>query len=216
MPQLSPGYASLCPGCGILGYTQLSYLRNAEYGIIINKQSASLILEADWERSRKRYKNNIMIKNTKKGFTLIEILIVVAIIAILASVVLIGLGPTQQKGRDARRLSDLRELQTGIELYYSHCGVYPNPGPTVAGCAAASTGPIVSGGLAAALTGGGYATNVPDDPTTSKHYTYTVNAAATSYTLSATLEDAGNPALVGQATPQNGVTCTGSTYCVSL
>ena len=39
-----------------------------------------------------------MIKKERKGFTLIEILIVVAIIAILASVILVGLGPTQSLG----------------------------------------------------------------------------------------------------------------------
>src|SRR5579863_3533942 len=61
----------------------------------------------------------------RKGFTLIEILIVVAIIAILASIVLVGLGPTQQAGRDARRLSDLHEVQNGLELYYNSCGYYP-------------------------------------------------------------------------------------------
>ena len=68
-----------------------------------------------------------MIKNTRKGFTLIEILIVVAIIAILASVVLVGLGPTQQAGRDARRISDLSEIQNGLELYYNAKGQYPAP-----------------------------------------------------------------------------------------
>src|SRR5580658_7377218 len=68
-----------------------------------------------------------MIIKERKGFTLIEILIVVAIIAILASIVLVGLGPTQQSGRDARRLSDLHEIQNGLELYYNKCGFYPGP-----------------------------------------------------------------------------------------
>ena len=50
----------------------------------------------------------------KKGFTLIEILIVVAIIAILASVVLVGLGPSQQSRAAMRTsISDLREVQNG-------------------------------------------------------------------------------------------------------
>ncbi len=55
-----------------------------------------------------------MTKQERKGFTLIEILIVVAIIAILASVVLVGLAPTQREGRDARRISDLAQVQNGL------------------------------------------------------------------------------------------------------
>src|SRR5581483_8913995 len=94
-----------------------------------------------------------MIRNEQKGFTLIEILIVVAIIAILASVVLVGLGPTQQAGRDARRLSDLREVQNGLELYFAKCGYYP--GPAVAGSCGSTSWSAVStwAALTASLQG---------------------------------------------------------------
>lgn len=63
--------------------------------------------------------------NFKKGFTLIEVLIVVAIIGILASIVLVGLGPARQSGQDARRLADVRGIQTALELYYRAEGTYP-------------------------------------------------------------------------------------------
>ena len=62
----------------------------------------------------------------RKGFTLIEILIVVAIIGILASIVLVGLGPARQSGQDARRLADLRQVQTSLELHYRAIGAYPD------------------------------------------------------------------------------------------
>src|ERR1035441_6676978 len=84
----------------------------------------------------------------QSGFTLIEILIVVAIIAILASVVLVGLGPTQQAGRDARRISDLNEAQNGLELYYNKCGYYPGP-TNAAACAAWSANNTWAGMTAA-------------------------------------------------------------------
>lgn len=57
-------------------------------------------------------------KKSIAGFTLIELLVVIAIIGILSSVVLASLGSTRKKGRDARRLTDIRQLETALELYY--------------------------------------------------------------------------------------------------
>lgn len=62
---------------------------------------------------------------TKRGFTLIEILIVVGIIGLLASVVLSGLGSVRSRGRDARRAADLRQVQQGLELFYTRYQEYP-------------------------------------------------------------------------------------------
>lgn len=46
----------------------------------------------------------------KQGFTLIELLVVIAIIGLLASVVFASLNVARQRGRDARRLADVREM----------------------------------------------------------------------------------------------------------
>lgn len=70
---------------------------------------------------------------TNKGFTLIEILIVVAIIGILASIVLVGLNPSKKAANDARRLSDLKQVQNALELFYNKCGYYPVPGVSETG-----------------------------------------------------------------------------------
>ena len=53
-----------------------------------------------------------------RGFTLIELLVVIAIIGILSSVVLASLNSARQKGRDAKRISDVKQLQLALELYY--------------------------------------------------------------------------------------------------
>ena len=63
--------------------------------------------------------------NKTKGFTLIELLVVIAIIAILSTVVMTSLSTARVKGRDARRLRDIDELQKSLNLYYDTCGGYP-------------------------------------------------------------------------------------------
>ncbi|MDD3488159.1 MAG: type II secretion system protein [Candidatus Pacebacteria bacterium] len=61
----------------------------------------------------------------KKGFTLIEMLIVITIIAVLASLILVGMGGARQKSRDSKRVADLHNVMNALELYYSFKGHYP-------------------------------------------------------------------------------------------
>lgn len=60
------------------------------------------------------------------AFTLLEMLIVLGIIAIIISVASVSYSTAQKKSRDARRKSDLRQIQSSMEQYYSLCGYqYP-------------------------------------------------------------------------------------------
>lgn len=61
----------------------------------------------------------------RQGFTLIELLVVVSLIAILAGVIYVNFNDSQKTARDVQRQSDLRDLQTAIELYKNKYGRYP-------------------------------------------------------------------------------------------
>lgn len=61
----------------------------------------------------------------RKGFTLIELLVVIAIIGILAAVVTVNFADTSAQSRDAKRQSDLTNLQVAIEAYKNRFGKYP-------------------------------------------------------------------------------------------
>lgn len=65
-------------------------------------------------------------KKSSKGFTLIELLVVIAIIGVLASIVLASLNTARRKGRDAKRVSDIKQIQTALELYFDSYGEYPD------------------------------------------------------------------------------------------
>lgn len=153
---------------------------------------------------------------SKRGFTLVEILIVVAIIATLASVALVGLGPVQRSGRDTRRVSDLRQVQNGVELYYAKCGYYPGTAQSGTDCTGFAQ---VSdwAGLSSSLTGSSIGVSkVPNDPRSGDTYVYGSSSGG-SYVLGATLENANSPQLRDDVDGVvEGVSCDDPVYCVQL
>lgn len=138
--------------------------------------------------------------NRDRGFTLIELLVVIAIIGILSSVVLASLNSARKKGRDARRIADVKQIQLALELYYDANGAYP---------ATLSTSTLVTPG---------YISSLPADPSNSQVYAYqpygaTASAATcSSYHLGSDLESVGHTALASDAdvlaVPTGYVVCT--------
>lgn len=160
-----------------------------------------------------------MLITLRKGFTLIELLIVVAIIGILASVILVGLGPSQRAGRDARRIADLRQVQTGLQLFYQKNSKYPDSAASDVNWTDLQTKLQTIG-----------VPNLPKDPSAANSYQYLSGGGGNTYVLSATLEEASNNkgglssninfggtvAADGTVTGGVTVTCGGVRYCISL
>jgi prepilin-type N-terminal cleavage/methylation domain-containing protein len=78
-------------------------------------------------------------KNYKAGFTLIELLVVVAIIGLLASVITVATGNARIKSRDARRLSDIQQVKSGLDIYYNLGSGYPDSSAWTAAQASSGT-----------------------------------------------------------------------------
>ena len=153
-----------------------------------------------------------MSNSTKKGFTLIELLVVIAIIGILSSVVLASLNSARAKSRDARRVSDLKQLQLAFELYFDSCRQYPaeGTGNTLPALTAAT-------GCPSGTTLGTFLQAVPTPPNTGEIYNYSL-INTTDYVLRADLEDLGHVSLGndvdGTVDTLDCVDTTSGYYCV--
>lgn len=147
-------------------------------------------------------------KKEQRGFTLIELLVVIAIIGLLSSVVLSSLNSARQKSRDARRLSDLKQLQTALELIFD------------------DTGPPEYPDALTSLSSGNYIPSIPTDPRTGSAYYYDnlTNADAacviatgvcTSYVLGTNLENSSHSSLSSDIDGTVGsVNCADPVYCI--
>lgn len=60
------------------------------------------------------------------GFTLIEMLVVVAIVGMLSSTIMAGVGRARMKARDSKRISDMDQIRKGLDLYFSQSTGYPD------------------------------------------------------------------------------------------
>lgn len=62
--------------------------------------------------------------NQSRGFTLVELLVVIAIISVLATLLLLQLGVARAKARDAKRIADVNQVRSALELYFDDNGSY--------------------------------------------------------------------------------------------
>ena len=64
--------------------------------------------------------------HTKKGFTLIEILVAVTIVAVLSIIGVVSYSSINKRSRDAKRKSDLEQVRSALEMYRADNGSYPS------------------------------------------------------------------------------------------
>ena len=137
----------------------------------------------------------------QKGFTLLELLVVISIIAILIALGAVSYTTAQKKGRDARRQGDIKAWAAAMEQYNAeNSGSYPganNCNPTTT-----------------------YLPNgIPTDPKGASYTQYTTvsNCQLSTYCLCALLENAtgGNKTTAAQAGGLCGANGAGAYFCVS-
>lgn len=146
-----------------------------------------------------------------RAFTILEILVVVGIITILATIGLSTYSSIQKKSRDARRISDIEILRAAVEQFRSNNNDYPPDSST-------QFLPYPSGGGNAGLcdpspggcTSGIYLGKIPTDPTATQRYWYQ-RISASDYTLCARISPPGPSSVGNCAASGPSLTCN---YCM--
>lgn len=126
-----------------------------------------------------------------RAFTLVELLVVMAILGILVTLVAGGYRSAQFRGRDAQRKSDLKQVASALELYYSDYGRYPDPGTLPAEGEEFTDGKTV------------YFKQMPADPVSSQSYYYRVFPTPSNqkFQLFARLENTQDQDIITTPTP---------------
>ena len=104
------------------------------------------------------------------GFTLVEILVVIAIMGVLMTIIIASIANARAKSRDNKRISDLKEIQLALEQYYDQTNNYPSAPFT----SATNLYP--------------YLPSMPTDPNTSQYYSYDFSQTTTTFCLGTLLE----------------------------
>jgi prepilin-type N-terminal cleavage/methylation domain-containing protein len=143
------------------------------------------------------------LKQNAKGFTLIEVLLVVAIIAILAGIVIIAINPNKQlaDSRNSQRSADVTTVLNAVYQYVVDGNTVPTGITTTATemCATGSASCTSLVDLSSLTTTGKYLVSLPKDP----QCTTTCAANGTGYKIS---KDANNRITVAAPAAENGKT----------
>jgi len=110
-------------------------------------------------------------KISTSAFTLVELLVVIAIIGILSTLSVVALNSARSKARDARRLSDVKQIGMALEMYLDTKGVYPET--PVLSDNGVITGLCLSDlGISSTCGADVYLQKIPAGPKKNENYTY--------------------------------------------
>lgn len=128
-------------------------------------------------------------RKSNKGFTLIELLVVIAIIGLLSTLAVVALNSARQKSRDSKRVADVKQIQTALELYFADNNYYPTAASAITLGSASYTKLCDDGFGNSDCTGTTYMGLVPAAPTpedcdvaADNNYSY-VSADGRAYTI---------------------------------
>ena len=163
---------------------------------------------------------------SQKGFTLLEILLVVGIIAILAGIVIVAINPSKQLAsvRNTQRKSDIKAVDAAITQFYIDHSYYPASTTlsTTALMTICPTGASTSPAAGYNCTGllnlselvPTYLVSIPNDPATTTTTGYSVMLSNNSPVISASLAELGTPVAIGNV-PSGACVATGGTISTS-
>lgn len=118
-----------------------------------------------------------------KAFTLLELIVAMAIIAVLIGLSVVGINTVQRSTRDTERLSAMNDLVLEIESYYGVNGAYPSL--TVAG----NVFTIGGAGGRTVTVDGGATVNLAGTTATGTDYCYDLGTSGASYSIGVSLEN---------------------------
>jgi general secretion pathway protein G len=123
----------------------------------------------------------------KSGFTLLELLIVIVIVGVLGAVAIYGLGVARTTSRDAKRVSDISVLRSGLTQYWLQKASYPESEGMDIGVPGSNAVGLTSAGFTGSEGGGAVILQrIPVGPKTGEYYRY--KGVASGYSLRFTTE----------------------------
>ncbi len=136
-----------------------------------------------------------MKRKLKQGFTLIEMLVVISIIAVLTGLILANFNNARLRGRDAARKSDLRQIKSALRLFYNDFQQYPEDGSSdrILGCGNGQLAADLSEcdwGTGFVANGNTYMKQLPQDPNPGVNFKYQMTATGDGFILQTLLENA--------------------------